>query len=97
MTSNIPHIDKIAKITKICFESGKFQITFALNGLDDVEMQLLCNTIHIADDGSTVTLKDFTSNMAFLENAANAFGAKEFAVPVSIRDTVKMVKKVFDV
>lgn len=94
-----PKIADIARITKVSIESGKLYLIFVLKGLEDREMQVQCGAVSIAEDGSTVTLGNYTSNMAFLENALNQFAAKTFPVPDTafVRTTLKTVKALLGV
>ncbi|MBQ9407181.1 MAG: hypothetical protein IJU37_10670 [Desulfovibrio sp.] len=86
------NLGDIAKITKIGLESGKLYLSFVLNGLEDKEMQVQCHEVHIAEDGSSLTLGGFESNMPFLQNAFNRFAPKSIALPESAKNTVLMVK-----
>ena len=86
------NLGDIAKITKIGLVSGKLYLSFVLNGLEDKAMQVQCHDVRIAEDGSSLTVGEFESNMPFLLNALNRFAPKTIALPESAKDTVLMVK-----
>lgn len=94
-----PRLAGIAKIKKIAWEDKKIHLLLVLNGLDDVDIDVVCNDVKIAEDGSRVSVGGFTSNMPFAENALNQIAARDYPVPERgvARSILKIVKKTLDI
>lgn len=75
-----PKIADIAKVRSMEFKDGRLALRLTLNGLDDTEIEVVCNKVSISPDGETITVSDFSSNMPFAENALNSFAAGEYKI-----------------
>lgn len=76
----IPNLDGLGIIKSIVWKDGKAQLRFALAGLEDREIDIICGKINISEDGSQVTAGDFSSNMPFMENILNRFASGSFTI-----------------
>lgn len=75
------YLENIGKVEEIYWKNGHLFLKLKLDGLDrPVECE--CFEIHVASDGSAVSVGKFSSNLAFMENALNRFVAgKSLDVP----------------
>lgn len=94
-----PRLAGIAKVRSLSWKDGRLQAVCALEGLDNVEIDIVCNSVSIAPDGGSVTLGDFTSNMPFAENALNQFAARSWEIPDTgmARGILAAIKKTLDI
>lgn len=76
-----PKIGDIAKVKSMEWRDGKLYLTFTFNGLEEREIRVACNNISIAEDGSSISVSDFESDMPFVENALNSFAAGTHSLP----------------
>lgn len=92
-----PNLDGIGVITSISLLDKMLYLTLMLDGLGETEIIITGKGISIAEDGSSITVQSFKSNMPFAENALNRFAAgRAFAVPEGkARDYAGMAKKLF--
>lgn len=74
------HIAKYGKLKSLFFKDGKINASLILNGLDDKEICISCASVKIADDGSEISLADFTANVPCIEQALNDFCTRSFPV-----------------
>ncbi len=93
-----PKVANIARISRIAIEDGKLSMRLVLKGLENTEMDVQCSNITIAEDGSSISLGNYTSNMEFLQNALNQFATLTIPVPENTmtRATLKTVKAVLN-
>ncbi len=94
-----PKLADIARISKVAIEDGTLSIHFILKGLDEKEMDVQCSSISIAEDGSSISLGNYTSNIEFLQNALNQFATLTLPVPdnTMTRAILKTVKAVLNI
>lgn len=76
-----PKFADIAKVKSMEWIDKKLHLVITLNGLDDVDINIVCNKIAISPDGNKISVSDFSSNMPFAENALNTFAAGEYDLP----------------
>lgn len=90
-----PRLAGIAKVKSLSLDNRKIYLTCVLDGLENVDIQVVCNDLAIAEDGSFIEVGNFTSNMPFAENALNTFAAKKYPVPEDgmARKALVIVKK----
>ena len=74
------HIAKYGRLTSLFFKDGQVRAGLLLNGLDDREITISCASVHIAEDGSAISLGDFSSNLPCVEQALNDFCTRTFQV-----------------
>ena len=70
----------IARIRTLAFRGKSLVITIVLNGLESRPVAVLCRDVHIAEDGSSITLACFRSTIRCIENILNDFAARTYAV-----------------
>ena len=75
-----PKIADIAKVKSLELKDGELHLVFTLNGLDNVDISVVCHKISISPEGDKITVSDFSSNMPFAENALNSFAAREYVI-----------------
>lgn len=72
-------LKRYGKVKGVALENGELRLTLAPNGLDrDVEIR--CSDIDIADDGSSVRIGTFRSDLACAEQALNDFATSPFSI-----------------
>lgn len=74
------HIAKYGKLKSLFFKDGQIKASLLLNGLDDREITISCASVDIAEDGSEISLGDFSSNLPCVEQALNDFCTRTFPV-----------------
>ena len=74
------HIAKYGRLTSLIFKDGQVKAGLLLNGLEDREITISCASVDIAEDGSAVSLRDFSSNLPCVEQALNDFCTRTFPV-----------------
>lgn len=74
------HIAKYGKLTSLFFKDGQVRASLLLNGLEDREITISCASVDIAEDGSAISLGDFSSNLPCIEQALNDFCTRTFPV-----------------
>ena len=72
------HIAKYGRLTSLFFKDGQIRASLLLNGLEDREITISCASVNIAEDGSAISLADFSSNLPCVEQALNDFCARTF-------------------
>lgn len=77
----IPDISGITKISEVSFKNGKLLLTATLAGLEDRPIHIEAAEIHVPDDGSSIKIGKFRSDMPFVDNALNRFAMEAFNVP----------------
>lgn len=84
---------RYGKVKALALENGELRLTLALNGLDrDVEIR--CSDIDIADDGSSVRIGAFRSDLVCAEQALNDFATSPFTIDHSgMRATLVLLRK----
>lgn len=70
---------RYGKVRGIALENGELRLSLALNGLER-EVEIRCSDIDIAEDGSTVRIGTFHSDLACAEQALNDFATSPFPV-----------------
>ncbi len=84
------------RLKSLRFEERTLKATLVLHGLEDRDIELACTSVEISDDGSSVSLRGFTSNMPFAEKALNAFAARTYPVEsAAVRAALLMLRKTF--
>ena len=73
------HIAKYGRLTSLFIKDGQVRAGLLLNGLDK-EIAISCASVTIADDGSAVSLGDFSANVPCVEQALNDFCTRTFEV-----------------
>ena len=73
------HIAKYGRLTSLSIRDGQVRAGLLLNGLSE-EISVTCASVAIAEDGSTVSLGDFSANVPCVEQALNDFCARTFEV-----------------
>lgn len=76
-----PKFADIAKVKSMEWIDKKLHLVITLNGLDDVDISIVCDKIAISPDGNKISVSGFSSNMPFAENALNTFAAGEYDLP----------------
>ena len=91
-----PGFARFGQISRIAYENKRLTLGLLLKGLEDREIEVSCAGIRIADDGSSVTLYDYTSNVEFVTEAMNMFATRPIDVPDNsmVRSVVKTAKTV---
>ena len=91
-----PNLDGIGVITSISLLDKMLYLTLMLDGLGETEIIITGKGISIAEDGSSITVQSFKSNMPFAENALNRFAAgRHFELPEgNARSYAMMAKKI---
>lgn len=74
------HIAKYGRLKSLFFKDGEIRASLVLNGLDDREVTVSCASVDIAEDGSKISLGDFSANVPCIEQALNDFCARTFEV-----------------
>lgn len=72
-------IKRYGKVNGIALENGELRLTLALNGLDR-EVEIRCSDIDIAEDGSSVRIGTFRSDLPCAEQALNDFATSPFTI-----------------
>lgn len=73
-------IERYGKLKSLFIQDGEIKASLILNGLSDREVAITCATVEIAEDGSSIRLGDFNSNVACIEQALNDFCTRSFEV-----------------
>lgn len=76
-----PYLADIGTVTGIAYADKKLHLLLKLKGMEDHEIEVVCNSIAIAEDGSQITFGEFTSNKPFAQNALNKFAASTYDIP----------------
>lgn len=72
-------LERYGKVKGLALENGELRLLLALNGLEH-EVEIRCADISIAEDGSSVRVGSFRSNIACVEQALNDFATAPFAI-----------------
>ena len=93
-----PRFKQFGKIKKIAFVDKKINISLQLKGLEDKEIVVTCGTVRIAEDGSSITICDFSANIECVSTALNLFAARDIPIPENgiARNLVQTLKTVLD-
>lgn len=73
-------ISKYARLETLKIKDKKLTGTLIIKGMEDFPIDITCNKILIADDGSTICLSEFTSNVEGISNLLNDHGTKAFPI-----------------
>lgn len=73
---------RYGKVRGIALENGELRLSLALNGLER-EVEIRCADIDIAEDGSTVRIGTFHSDLTCAEQALNDFATSPFPISSS--------------
>jgi len=77
-------------------EDKKLKATLVLAGLEDREIEVTCSDVYIAEDGSAIRLRNYSSNMPFAEKALNDFATDEYEVDNQpARAALMLLRKAF--
>lgn len=74
------HIERYGKLKSLFIQNGEIKAGLILNGLSDREVAISCASVEIAEDGSSIRLGDFKSNVSCIEQALNDFCTRTFEV-----------------
>lgn len=74
------HIAKYGKLTGLFFKDGQIRASLVLNGLEDKEISVSCASVAIAEDGSEISLGNFSANLPCIEQALNDFCTRTYKV-----------------
>lgn len=86
-------LGRYGKVKGIALENDELRLVLALNGLDR-EVEIRCEDISIAEDGSSIRIGTFHSNVACVEQALNDFVTSPFPIPnSSARAGLVLLKK----
>lgn len=89
-----PNLEGIGVVKEIRYKDKIFTLTVELAGLEDKPITLYATDIDIADDGSSVAVRKFASNMPFMQAALSRFLAgTPIAIPADNRDHLITAKK----
>ena len=92
-----PNLEGIGVVKEIRYKDKIAKLTIELSGLENSPMTLYASEIAVADDGSSITVNKFESNMPFMQVALNRFIAgKPIAIPEDARDALALAKKALD-
>lgn len=72
-------VSRYGCLKRVAVENGELRITLVLNGFEPV-VDICCADIAIADDGSTLTINRFSSNVVCVEQALNDFATAPIAI-----------------
>lgn len=90
-----PNLEGIGIVKDMVYEDKKLRLTLILAGLEDKPITIQCDDIVIAEDGSSIIVEKFESNMEFARNALNRFATRRFDVPEGMaRFALKSAKTV---
>ncbi|MDE5833531.1 MAG: hypothetical protein K2H64_11265 [Desulfovibrio sp.] len=90
-----PNLEGIGVVKEIRYKDKILKLTIELAGLENQPITVYASDIVIADDGSSVTVNKFESNMPFMQVGLNRFLAgQSFDVPEDARGSLSMAKKV---
>ena len=67
------YVAEYGEVTALRYTGGALQAEIRLKGLEDRPVTLHCRHISISEDGSSVHIGAYASNMPFLEIALNRF------------------------
>lgn len=89
------YLENIGKVEEIYWKNGHLFLKLKLDGLDQ-PVECECFEIHVASDGSAISVGKFFSNIAFMETALNRFVAgRTFELPPgAMRLAVKTASKI---
>lgn len=90
------NLSGIVEFREIRVEDGRPVLHFTLEGLPDREIKAVVHSITIAEDGTSVTLANYESDMPFVQNALNRFAS--LTVPVkdaSVARALSMARFLF--
>ena len=92
-----PNLEGIGVIREIKYKDKAAKITVELAGLEKNPITLYASDIVVADDGSSIIVNKFESNMAFMQVALSRFLAgRPIYVPEDARGSLAMAKKILD-
>lgn len=84
------------EILTMKIENKTLKATLVLAGLEDKEIEVECSDVRIAQDGSSISLHDYRSNMPFAEKALNRFATDEYKVETpAVRTALVLIRKAF--
>lgn len=76
-----PNLAGIGKITEIAYRDKKLFLTLQLDGMENRPAHICASDIKIEKDGSRISVGQFESDMAFIQNALNRFATRPFDIP----------------
>lgn len=77
-----PRLEGVATVEDISYKDKKLTLRCVLEGFPAVPIDIVCEDISFAPDGSSVIVGKFASNAAFAHNALARFVAgKPFPIP----------------
>ena len=87
---------QFGQIKQLSYKDKKLNMAMLLKGLEDKEIEVSCASVRIADDGSSITLSDYSSNVECVATALNLFAAREIPLPDNgmVRSAVIAAKKI---
>ncbi|MBQ3060566.1 MAG: hypothetical protein IJD16_09710 [Desulfovibrio sp.] len=73
-------ISGYGEIYELKIENKNIKAKGILCGLEDKEIEVVCEHVHISEDGLKLSLYGFKSNMPFAEKALNNFAARDYKI-----------------
>lgn len=73
-------IANYGKLKSLFIKDGEIKASLLLNGLEEKEIFISCASVDIAEDGSRISLADFTANVPCIQQALNDFCTRSFSV-----------------
>ena len=68
-----PKLEGIGTIEEFSYRDKKLFCKLRLEGLEDHPLEVLCEDISVADDGSSLAINKFMANKKFLQTALDNF------------------------
>ena len=93
-----PKLEGIATVEELVFKGKELFLVVRLAGLEDRPVEITCSDIKIADDGGSIEIERFISNMPFVQNGLGAFlygRSLELSDPAA-RSAAATAKKLFN-
>lgn len=76
-----PNLDGICTVSEIRYHDKALSLTLTLDGLEDRPIEVTCSDFEIAPDCSTITIRQYESNMPFAQNALRRFASRPIPIP----------------
>ncbi len=68
-----PKLEGIAKVTELDYKDKKLFARVALEGVEEIPLEVTASKITAAPDGSSITIGEFQANRKFMQNALDKY------------------------
>lgn len=87
-------LDGVCVIDEIAYRDKNVFLVIRLSGLEDRPIDIKCEDIIIAPDGSFAQINSFQANYPFAQNALDKFlRGKKFTIPAKAQKALVLAKK----